>query len=75
MDWNKETLYSLPELVPYYKATYGKDEKLSTSAKKTYSKIKENTKITSKKVADELHSNYLVSKKVETFAKEMLKRL
>ena len=25
----KETLYSLPELVPYYKATYGKDEKLT----------------------------------------------
>ena len=70
----RETLYSLPELVPYYKAAYSKDEKLSKSAKKIYSKVKENTKITNKKVAQELHSNYLVSKKVETYAKRNIEK-
>ena len=42
---HKETLYSLPELVPYYKAAYGKNEKLTTAANKVYSKVKKNTKI------------------------------
>ena len=71
---NKEIIYSLPEFVPYYKAAYGKNEKLSPSAKKIYSKIKENTKITNKKIADELHSNYLVCKKVETYSKRNIEK-
>ena len=46
---SKETLYTLPELVPYYKAAYSKDEKLSASAKKILSKVNNSTKITNKK--------------------------
>ena len=71
---SKETLYTLPELVPYYKAAYSKDEKLSASAKKILSKVNDSTKITNKKVADELHSNYLVSKGVETFSKRNIEK-
>ena len=66
----KETLYTIPNSVPYYKAIYGKNEKLTEKAKKAYSKIKENTKLTNKRIIEELDSNYLISKKTESFSKK-----
>ncbi|MEC7712714.1 MAG: ATP-dependent helicase, partial [Candidatus Thermoplasmatota archaeon] len=71
---HKETLYSLPELVPYYKSAYGKNEKLTSSANKEYTKVKKNTKISSKKIAEELHANYLVCKKVETYSRRNIEK-
>ena len=45
---HKETLYSLPELIPYYKSAYGKNEKLTDAANKIYKKVKKNTTISYK---------------------------
>ena len=42
---HKETLYSLPELVPYYKSAYCKNEKLTSSANKAYTKTSSNMQI------------------------------
>ena len=70
----KETLYSIPELVPYYKAAYSKNDNLTTTAKKIYSKLDEKTKITNKKIGEELHSNYLTSKKVDYYLKREVEK-
>ena len=59
---NKDPLFVVPELVPYYKAVYGINETLSKQAKKIYDNLEKVKDIKSKKVCDELEKNYLVCK-------------
>jgi len=65
----KERLFVIPELVPYYKRIYGAEKKLSKEAKKTYSKIKNVKEIKSKKISEELEKNYLICKMPNGFRK------
>ena len=71
---DKDELFVLPELVPYYQAIYGIDETLTVEAKKIFDKLKGIKQIKSKKIAEELEKNYLVSKTPEGYRKRELKK-
>ena len=65
----KERLFVIPELVPYYKRIYAADEKISNNAKTAYKNIKKNKEIKSKKISEELERNYLICQMSEGFRK------
>jgi|TARA_B100000959_G_scaffold146779_1_gene154105 ATP-dependent Lhr-like helicase len=70
----KDDLFVIPELVPYYQAIYGIDEHLSKDAKKVYSKLKGIKEIKPKKISVELEKNYLVSKTPEGIRKRKIEK-
>ena len=65
----KDDLFVIPELVPYYQAIYAIDETLSKDSKKVYDKLKGVKEIKSKKIVEELEKNYLISKTPDGFRK------
>ena len=66
---DKDDLFVIPKLVPYYQAIYCSDDKLSKNAKKAYDGLKGTKEIKSKKVSQELEKKYLVSKTTEGLRK------
>jgi len=71
---DKERLFVIPELVPYYKRIYGIDEKLSKDAEKTYKNLKNGKEIKSRKISDELEKNYVICKTPMGFRKRIIEK-
>ena len=58
----KDDLFVVPELVPYYQIIYATDEKLSKEAENAYKKLNGIKEIKPKKVCDELERRYVICK-------------
>ena len=71
---DKDDLFVIPKLVPYYQAIYCSDDKLSKNAKKAYDGLKGTKEIKSKKVSQELEKKYLVSKTTEGLRKRKIEK-
>ena len=71
---DKDDLFVIPKLVPYYQAIYCSDDKLSKNAKKAYDGLKGTKVIKSKKVSQELEKKYLVSKTTEGLRKRKIEK-
>ncbi len=59
---DKDNLFVVPELVPYYQVIYAIDEKLSKEAENAYLKLNGVKDIKPKKICKELEKRYLICK-------------
>ena len=57
-----EPLFTLPEFVPYYRAVYGRSDKLSKAGEKALASLAAGRKVRSRKVLDELEMHYRVAR-------------